>query len=80
MQMRLLITSVWLYQETGSGVQLGLLGLIQLIVQFPAILYGGSLADRVSRKKLIALTQAFSFIFLIYPFTSTSTGINDNTH
>ena len=62
--MRLLATSVWLYQETGSGVQLGLLGLIQLVVQFPAILYGGTLADRVDRKKLIAYTQLFSFAML----------------
>ena len=64
MDMRLLATSVWLYQETGSGVQLGLLGLIQLVVQFPAILYGGTLADRVDRKKLIAYTQLFSFAML----------------
>ena len=64
MQMRLLITSLWLYQETVSGIQLGLLGLIQLVVQFHAILYGGSLADRVDRKKLIAFPQIFSFILL----------------
>ena len=49
MEMRLLSTSVWLYQETGSGVQLGVLGLIHLIVQFPSILYGGVLADRLDR-------------------------------
>lgn len=64
MEMRLLATSVWLYQETGSGVQLGLLGLIQLIVQFPAILYGGVLADRLDRKRLIAFTQVSSLVLL----------------
>jgi len=64
MQMRLLVTSVWLYQETGSGVQLGLLGLILLVVQFPAILYGGTLADKLDRKKLIAFAQIFSFALL----------------
>lgn len=65
MQMRLLVTSVWLYEETGSGVQLGLLGLILLVVQFPAILYGGTLADKLDRKKLIAFAQVFSFALLI---------------
>jgi predicted MFS family arabinose efflux permease len=64
MQMRLLTTGVWLYQETGSGVQLGILGLIQLVVQFPAILYGGVLADRLDRKKLISGMQVFSFLLL----------------
>lgn len=64
MQMRLLVTSVWLYQETGSGIQLGLLGLIQFAVGFPAILYGGTLADKVDRKKLIAFAQSFSPILL----------------
>ena len=62
MQMRLLVTTVWLYQETGSGVQLGLIGLVQLSVQLPAILYGGTLADQVDRKKLMSITQSFTFL------------------
>ena len=52
-QLRILVTSVWLYEETGSAVQLGLIGGVQLIMQIPAILYGGSLADKLDRKKLI---------------------------
>jgi len=36
--------------------QLGLLGAVQL-VQLPVALYGGMLADRFDRKKLMALTQ-----------------------
>ena len=64
MQMRLLVTGVWLYDVTGSGLQLGLLGAVQLAVQLPAILYGGVLADQMDRKKLIAITQSFSFIFI----------------
>ncbi|MDP6455501.1 MAG: MFS transporter [SAR202 cluster bacterium] len=64
MEMRLLATTVWLYQETGSGAQLGALGIIQLIVQFPAILYGGALADRLDRKRLIAFTQVSSLVLL----------------
>ncbi len=64
MQMRMLATVVWLYEETGSGLQLGLLGLIQLSVQLPAIIYGGTLADQVDRKKLIAFAQSFSFVLI----------------
>ena len=64
MQMRMLVTTVWLYQETGSGLQLGLLGLIQLSVQLPAIIYGGTLADEVDRKKLMSFTQGFSFVLI----------------
>ena len=64
MQMRLLATGVWLYDVTGSGLQLGLLGVVQLAVQLPAILFGGALADQWDRKKLIAVTQSFSFVFI----------------
>ena len=64
MQMRMLATGVWLYDVTGSGLQLGLLGVVQLAVQLPAILFGGALADRWDRKKLIAVAQSFSFVFM----------------
>ena len=64
MQMRMLATGVWLYDVTGSGFQLGLLGVVQLAVQLPAILFGGALADRWDRKKLIAAAQSFSFVFM----------------
>lgn len=55
---------VWLYEETGSGLQLGLIGIVQLAVQMPAILFGGSFADWIDRKKLIAVTQSFSFLLI----------------
>ena len=64
MQMRMLVTGVWLYEVTGSGLQLGLLGLIQLAVQLPATLYGGTLADQIDRKKLMAYSQGATFILL----------------
>ena len=64
MQTRILSFGVWLYQETGSGLQLGLLGLVQLAVQMPSNLFGGAFADQLDRRKLIAFTQSFSF-FLI---------------
>jgi MFS family permease len=51
-----LVSSQWLYDTTRSAAQLGLLGAVQL-VQLPVALYGGMLADRFDRKKLMALTQ-----------------------
>jgi len=51
-----LISSQWLYDTTGSAVQLGLLGVVQF-AQLPVALYGGMLADRFDRKKLLVLTQ-----------------------
>ena len=55
---------VWLYEETGSGIQLGLIGIVQLAVQMPAILFGGSFADWINRKRLISVTQSFSLILI----------------
>ena len=60
-QLRLLVTAVWLFDETGSAAQLGIVGGVQLIVQVPALLYGGTMADRVDRKRLIAAMQAITF-------------------
>ena len=64
MQMRTLVSGVWLYDVTGSGWLLGLLGGVQLVVQLPAILYGGALADQIDRKKLMAYTQLASVILI----------------
>ena len=64
MQMRTLVSAVWLYDATGSGLQLGLLGGVQLLVQLPAILYGGALADQIDRKKLMAYTQLVSVVLI----------------
>lgn len=60
-QLRLLVTAVWLFEATGSAAQLGLIGAIQLVVQIPALLFGGALADRIDRKLLMAATQAVTF-------------------
>ena len=64
MQMRMLVTGVWLYEETGSGVQLGLLGGVQLLMQLPSILFGGALADQIDRKKLMAYSQLISLLLI----------------
>jgi len=63
-ELRLVVTGVWLYDKTGSAAQLGILGLIQLVVQIPALLFGGTLADRLDRKLLTAGTQFITLIFI----------------
>jgi predicted MFS family arabinose efflux permease len=64
MNMRVLATGIWLYEETGSGLVLAGLGLIELGMRFPANLYGGALADEIDRKKLMAVTQVASFALI----------------
>lgn len=63
-ELRLVLTGVWLYEETGSAAQLGILGLIQLVVQIPALLFGGTLADRWDRRMLTAATQFVTLLFI----------------
>jgi MFS family permease len=64
MLLRTLISAQWLYDETGSAAQLGILSLIQFI-QMPVVVYGGALADNFDRKKLMALTQLVAFLSLL---------------
>ena len=64
MLLRTLISTQWLYDTTGSATELGLLGAVQF-VQLPMALYGGSLADRLDRKKLMVLIQAIGSLLLL---------------
>ena len=64
MTLRALISTQWLYEETGSAAQLGLLGAVSLL-QMPVLLYGGTLADSIDRKKLMAATQGVAFVMLL---------------
>lgn len=56
-ELRLLVSGFWLLEETGSAAQLGLLGAVQLVVQIPAVLWAGALADRIDRRRLLVVTQ-----------------------
>lgn len=56
--MRILGTAQWLYDETGSETLIAFIGVIQLVVQIPALLWGGTLADHVDRKLLITLSNS----------------------
>ncbi|MBT3862153.1 MAG: MFS transporter [Chloroflexi bacterium] len=64
MQLRLFTSTQWLYDETGSELQLGLLGAVQFL-QMPVVVYGGLLADTINRKKLMFFTQSVSFISML---------------
>ena len=44
MNLRMIITAVWLYERTGLGSTLAYLGLIELAVRIPSNLYGGVFA------------------------------------
>ena len=63
--MRILGTSQWLFDETGSAVLVGFIGAIQLVVQIPALLWGGTLADRIDRKKLMLLGSVVTAVTLL---------------
>ena len=64
MVLRTLVSTQWLYDTTGSAAQLGLLGLVQFL-QMPVVLYGGTLADAMDRKKLMVMTQGVSLLVLV---------------
>jgi MFS family permease len=64
MQLRLFTSTQWLYDETGSAVELGILGAIQFL-QMPVVVYGGLLADIMNRKKLMFFTQSVSFLAML---------------
>ncbi|MYK25900.1 MAG: MFS transporter, partial [Dehalococcoidia bacterium] len=63
--MRILVTAQWLFETTGSPAQLGLIGAVQLVVQIPALLWGGALADYMNRKHLVAAAHAVTFGVLL---------------
>ena len=48
--MRILGTAQWLLDATGSAYLVGLIGVVQLVVQIPVTLWAGNLADRMDRK------------------------------
>ncbi len=72
--MRILGTSQWLLDETGSAVLVGAIGVVQLVVQIPALLWGGTLADRFDRKRLMMFANGLTAIVLISLGTMNTAG------
>ncbi|MBT6275889.1 MAG: MFS transporter [Chromatiales bacterium] len=63
--MRILGTAQWLFDETGSAALVGFIGVVQLVVQIPALLWGGALADRRDRKRVMALANVATAVTLL---------------
>ena len=58
--LRILGTAQWLLGDTNSAWLVGVIGFVQLVVQTPALLWGGALADRLDRKQLMVLSHALT--------------------
>lgn len=58
--LRIFGTSQWLLEATGSAALVGLIGAVQLAVQIPALLWGGTLADKLDRKGLMVVAHVTS--------------------
>jgi len=63
--MRILSTAQWLFDETGSAVLVGFIGVVQLVVQIPALLWGGTLADHIDRKRLMLLANGATCVVML---------------
>ncbi|MEM7253898.1 MAG: MFS transporter [Pseudomonadota bacterium] len=63
--LRILGTAQWLLDETGSAALVGAIGLVQLVVQIPAILWGGALADRIDRKRVMTIANFVTALTLL---------------
>ena len=57
--MQSMAQQVLVYRLTGSAVSLGIVNLMTVIPLLPFSFWGGSLADRFSKRKIIIITQTF---------------------
>jgi MFS family permease len=62
MQMQMVTRSLLIYRITGSGSLLGLMALANAVPMLVLSLYGGALADRVDKRKVLILSQAASAV------------------
>jgi len=63
--MRVLGTAQWILDETGAAYLVGLIGVVQLVVQIPVTLWACTLADRMDRKRLMTLAHGATAITLL---------------
>lgn len=70
-QMHQVALSWQVYQLTGSVAQLGLLGLVRALALMLASLFGGAVADRSNRRRLMFVTQ--SLLLLLSAFLAVVT-------
>lgn len=71
----------WLIHElTQSPMYLGYVGLASAIPSIVLNVFGGVLADKISRQKLIAVTQTVNAILILFLALLTATGIVEAWH
>ena len=63
--MRILGSAQWLLEETGSAAMVGVIGIVQLVIQIPTILWSGTLADRIDRKQLLIVSYGLTLLTLL---------------
>ncbi len=63
--MRILGMAQWLLEETGSAYLVGLIGVVQLVVQVPMTLWAGTLADRMDRKRIMTFAHGMTAMALL---------------
>lgn len=63
--LRILGTAQWLLDATDSAMMVGLIGVVQLIVQIPALLWGGTLADSIDRTRLMVIAHSLTFSVML---------------
>jgi MFS family permease len=71
---------VLIYRLTGSASALGIVSFIQVIPLVPFALWGGTLADRVSKRTLILITQTLMMIQAFVLAFLTWTGVIEIWH
>lgn len=72
--MQSMAQQVLVYRLTGSATALGIVSLMTVLPLLPFSLWGGSLADRVSKKTIILITQTLMMIQAIVLAALTWTG------
>ena len=72
--MQTMAQQVLVYRLTGSATSLGLVNFISLIPLLPLSIISGSLADRVSKRKIILFTQVMMMVQALLLAVLTKTG------
>src|SRR4030042_6869327 len=73
--MQSIAQQVLVYNLTGSAISLGIVNLMTVLPLLPFSFWGGSLADRVSKRKILVITQTLmslqALILAALPWTGT---------
>jgi MFS family permease len=73
--MQSMAQQVLVYRLTGSAISLGIVNFMTVIPLLPFSFWGGSLADRVSKRKIILITQSLMLIQAVVLAILTWTGL-----